>query len=58
MGIVIGLVLAAAGMAIALASDWLIERLPDAGDNAVNWLKPWAWHLFAFGLGGVVLGLF
>ena len=54
----IGLVLAAAGMAIALASDWLIERLPDAGDNAVNWLKPWAWHLFAFGLGGVVLGLF
>lgn len=54
----IGLMLAAAGMAIALASGWLIDRLPDAGDNAVNWLKPWAWQLTFFGLGIVVGAVF
>lgn len=54
----LGLVLAVAGAAIALASQWITDRLPwDWADNAVVWLKPWAWHVCAFGLGMVVGGV-
>ena len=53
----IGLVLAVAGALIAFASNWLIAKLPDAGDAAVNWLKPWALYLMVFGLGMAVGGL-
>jgi Na+/H+ antiporter NhaD/arsenite permease-like protein len=55
---ILGIVLAIAGALIALASNWLTQKMPwDPADNAVQWLKPWAWHLFAFGLGMTVGGL-
>jgi hypothetical protein len=55
--IIVGIVLAAAGAAIALASDKLIEWSPwDPADGAVKWLKPWAWHLCAVGVGIVIGG--
>lgn len=58
MTVIVGLVLAVAGAAIALASKSIIEITPwDPADRAVVWVKPWAWHLCAFGLGGVLLGL-
>lgn len=55
---ILGLVLAVAGAAIALASNKLIDWLPwPWADDTVVWLKPWAWHLCAFGLGMAVGGL-
>jgi hypothetical protein len=54
---ILGLVLAVAGALVAFASKWLTDRLPDAGDAAVNWLKPWALYLVAFGLGMAVGGM-
>lgn len=55
---IIGLVLAVAGALIALAAKPITDWLPwDWADGAVVWLKPWAWHLCAFGLGMAIGGL-
>lgn len=56
---IIGIVLAVAGALIALASKWIISTSPwDSADKAVVWLKPWAWHLCALGVGMVIGALF
>ena len=54
--IIIGIVLAIAGAAIALAAKSLTDILPwQIADRTVVWLKPWAWHLCALGV-GIVIG--
>lgn len=57
--ILIGILLAAAGAGVALAAKPITDWLPWAwADGAVVWLKPWAWHLCALGIGITIGAMF